>query len=242
MFSNKIISSFNEMECSLYKYVITNAEKVTYMRIRELADETHVSTSSILRFCRKLDCEGFSEFKVKLKLYIAKNQPEELKSTQHALSEFVERTLKGSFESYIEETASFISKAESVIFLGIGSSGIMAEYGSRYLSSLGKFSLYIKDPFFPIHSKYSNDSVTIALSVSGETMEIIDLIKKLKEEGSTIVSITNHKDCTIARISDLNISYYVTEEYRSKSNITTQIPVVYLLETIAKEIYKQANS
>ncbi|MCU6599393.1 MurR/RpiR family transcriptional regulator [Peribacillus frigoritolerans] len=238
MFTREAIASFNELECSLYGYITKNAEKVSYMRIRELADETHVSTSTILRFCRKVDCAGYSEFKVKLKMYISEKQHVKLKSTQHSLSEFVERTLKGSFESYIQETARLIGKAESVIFLGIGSSGIMAEYGSRYVSSLGKSSLYIKDPFFPIHSKYSSNSVTIALSVSGETIEIIELIKCLKEEGSTIVSITNNKASTIARISDLNISYFVTEEYSGKSNITTQIPVVYLLEAIAKEIYK----
>lgn len=115
---------------------------------KELADETHVSTSTILRFCRKVDCAGYSEFKVKLKMYISEEKHVKFKSTQHSLSEFVERTLKGSFESYIQETARYIAKAESVIFLGIGSSGIMAEYGSRYVSSLGKSSLYIKDPFF----------------------------------------------------------------------------------------------
>ncbi|MCM3160687.1 hypothetical protein [Metabacillus litoralis] len=40
------------------------------MRIRNLADETHVSTSTIMRFCKKLNCEGFSELKVKQKLVI----------------------------------------------------------------------------------------------------------------------------------------------------------------------------
>lgn len=148
MFTREAIASFNELECSLYGYITKNAQKVAYMRIRELADETHVSTSTILRFCRKVDCSGYSEFKVKLKLFMNEKQPIKLKSTQHSLSEFVERTLKGSFESYIQETAQLIAKAESVIFLGIGSSGIMAEYGSRYVSSLGKSSIYIKDPFF----------------------------------------------------------------------------------------------
>ena len=50
MFTREAIASFNELECSLYGYISKNAEKVAYMRIRELADETHVSTSTILRF------------------------------------------------------------------------------------------------------------------------------------------------------------------------------------------------
>lgn len=67
MFSYKIIQSLNSLELSLYEYIMTNSKKVIYMRIRELADEAHVSTTTILRFCKKLNCEGFSEFKVKFK-------------------------------------------------------------------------------------------------------------------------------------------------------------------------------
>ncbi|MDN8817602.1 RpiR family transcriptional regulator, partial [Staphylococcus aureus] len=74
MFTHEIIASFNELETSLYNYICQNGEKVVYMRIRELADETHVSTASILRFCKKLNCEGFSEFKVKLKMQLEKDK------------------------------------------------------------------------------------------------------------------------------------------------------------------------
>lgn len=73
MFSYEIIQSLNSLELSLYEYIMTNSKKVIYMRIRELADEAHVSTTTILRFCKKLNCEGFSEFKVKFKMYIEEN-------------------------------------------------------------------------------------------------------------------------------------------------------------------------
>ena len=67
MFSYNRIQSLNELELSLYNYIMKNSEKVIYMRIREVANEAHVSTTTILRFCKKLDCEGFSEFKIKFK-------------------------------------------------------------------------------------------------------------------------------------------------------------------------------
>ena len=70
MFSNEIIKNLNDLELMLYRYIMKNIEKVVYMRIRELADEAHVSTTTILRFCKKLNCNGYSEFKVKLKIMI----------------------------------------------------------------------------------------------------------------------------------------------------------------------------
>lgn len=238
MFTHEIIASFNELETSLYNYICQNGEKVAYMRIRELADETHVSTATILRFCRKINCEGFSEFKVKLKMHLEENKKTVLKGSQHAVMEFFERTLKGDMEEKIGKAASLVTKADNVIFIGIGSSGILAEYGARYFSSLGKFSMYIKDPYFPIHANFRHNSATIALSVSGENNFTVTHLNQLKQEGSRIISITNNKHSTIAKISEVNIPYYVTEEWFENANITTQIPVLYILESMAREIYK----
>ncbi len=136
----------------------------------------------------------------------------------------------------MDNAAKTISTAGSVIFIGLGSSGILAEYGARYFSSLGKFSLYIKDPHFPIHTKFRDNSVTIVLSVSGENPFTVTQVNQLKQEGSKIISITNNKLSTIAKISDINLSYYVTEEWFQDANITTQVPVVYILESLARKI------
>ena len=87
MFSYEVIQSLNNLELSLYEYIMKNNKKVIYMRIRELADEAHVSTTTILRFCKKLNCEGFSEFKVKFKMYIEENN---IKKVITQMPEFIE--------------------------------------------------------------------------------------------------------------------------------------------------------
>ncbi|MGP4040102.1 MurR/RpiR family transcriptional regulator [Gracilibacillus sp. D59] len=236
MFTHEMIASFNELELALYNYISKNSEKVAYMRIRELAEETHVSTATILRFCRKVNCDGFSEFKVKLKIDLEENKRTVIKNPQHSITEFFERTLTGDLEGNMNDAAKLIAEAESVIFTGIGSSGILAEYGARYFSSMGKFSVYIKDPHYPIHAKFRYNSVTIVLSVSGENPFTVTQVNQLKQEGSKIISITNNKLSTIAKISDINLAYYVTEEWFQDSNVTTQVPVVYILESIARKI------
>ena len=63
MFRYEVIQSLNNLELSLYEYIMKNSKKVIYMRIRELAEEAHVSTTTILRFCKKLNCEVFKNFK-----------------------------------------------------------------------------------------------------------------------------------------------------------------------------------
>ncbi|MGM9933299.1 MurR/RpiR family transcriptional regulator [Pradoshia sp.] len=238
MFSSEVIRSFNELETAIYQYICQNGEKVVYMRIRELADETHVSTATIQRFCKKINCDGFSEFKIKLKMYLTEEKKLPIKNAEHSFVEFYERTLKGDLDQKVKEAAVVIGKAENVIFLGIGSSGILAEYGARYFSSIGKFSVHIKDPLFPVNSSLMQDSVTIVLSVSGENHFTVTHLNQFKQKGSKIISITNHNNSTVAKISDLNIPYFVTEEFCEGSNITTQVPVVYILESMGRKIHQ----
>ena len=60
IFSHAAIASLNNLEMMVYHYVIKNRDKVMYMTIRELAEAAGVSTTTVLRFCRKLQCEGYS--------------------------------------------------------------------------------------------------------------------------------------------------------------------------------------
>ena len=55
MFRYEVIQSLNNLELSLYEYIMKNSKKVIYMRIRELAEEAHVSTTTILRFCKNVN-------------------------------------------------------------------------------------------------------------------------------------------------------------------------------------------
>ena len=61
------IQKYNETDICIYKYIVSNIDKVQYMTIRELAKAIHISTSTILRFCNKNNFEGYSDFKEALK-------------------------------------------------------------------------------------------------------------------------------------------------------------------------------
>ncbi len=67
MFSYEEIQKYNETDICIYKYIVSNIDKIPYMTIRELAKEIQVSTSTILRFCIKNNFDGYSEFKNALK-------------------------------------------------------------------------------------------------------------------------------------------------------------------------------
>lgn len=81
---------------------------------------------------------------MKLKMYAEANKKTILKSPHHSVAEFFERTVSGGMEEKLKEAAALAADAESVIFIGVGSSGILAEYGARYFSCLGNFQCILK--------------------------------------------------------------------------------------------------
>lgn len=129
-----------------------------------------------------------------------------------------------------------VREAKQVIFIGLGTSGILGKYGARFFSNLKKFSQYIEDPYFPIMEGMS-EAVVIALSVSGETEQIVQMAGEFKKNGCKIISITNKGTSTLSKLSDYNLSYYVTDlDMGNHINITTQIPVIYLIEAIGRRL------
>jgi DNA-binding MurR/RpiR family transcriptional regulator len=161
MFNYEIIQSLNDLELLLYRYIMKNIEKVIYMRIRELADEAHVSTTTILRFCKKVNCEGYSEFKVKLKMYVEKHENNKVNNDTSIIIDFFKKLDNSELNNKLDVLSELIKKASTVIFIGTGTSGVLCKYAARYFSSIGKFAMYIDDPFFPRNYKVYEDSCLI---------------------------------------------------------------------------------
>lgn len=236
LFTYENIQKLNELEISIYKFILSNKDKIQYMTIRELAAAVHTSTASIIRFCGKLGCLGYSEFREKLKQLnqtMIKEPGDDLNEILH----YFERTNTSAFETELEKAANMIRKAQKVIFVGIGLSGTFGKYAARYFSNMGKFSLSLEDPYYPVLNDMTEQTIVIALSVSGETELLIDLLNRFKKHKCKLLSITSDSSSTIAKMSDWNIAYNMSQRVREPFyNITTQVPVIFLIEALARRL------
>jgi len=237
MFTVEEIQSLNELELSVYEYVIQHKSTVSYMRIRELAAEAHVSTTTVLRFCRKMNCDGYAEFKLRMKEYAGQGQTEALPEDISEIRTFLERIETKHFQQRLEEASAMIARSDRIVFVGMGNSGHIGQYGARYFTNMGKFSLFISDPFYPINMMEAMSTTAIVLSVSGESEQLVKIVNGLKKANCSIISITNTEQCTVARLADLNLSYYITM-HRGEAHIdyTSQVPAVSLVEILGKKV------
>lgn len=116
MFSHAAVASLNNLEMMVYHYVIKNRDKVMYMTIRELAEAAGVSTTTVLRFCRKLQCEGYSEFRVRFKLYLEQNEPQQANIGASEIMSFLKASIMTSSMNY-SSRPSILFSPPNVLFL-----------------------------------------------------------------------------------------------------------------------------
>ncbi|MFP7262356.1 MurR/RpiR family transcriptional regulator [Citrobacter portucalensis] len=240
MFSHAAIASLNNLEMLVYNYVIKNRDKVMYMTIRELADAVGVSTTTVLRFCRKLKCEGYSEFRVRFKLYLEQNEPQQANFGASEIISFFKGVNNDEFDNLLDQAVDIILSSERIIFVGAGTSGALAKYGARFFSNVGKFSNHIDDPYFPVTNDMARNALAIVLSVSGETEEILRFASQFSLHNCKVLSVTSHEHSRLSKLADFNLSWHVPQtRIAGVYDITTQIPVIYILESLGRKLAKR---
>nr|WP_246176990.1 MurR/RpiR family transcriptional regulator [Lactococcus hircilactis] len=237
MFQPEEVSKLNTLESLVFDFIIKSPEKIQEMTIRDLASQVHVSTSTIVRLCTKLGFEGWADLKFYIKGQFREKTPEE----QHydnmlEFDMFLRRMNTQQYQNKLNQAAKMIAKADYTVFLGLGTSGSLSDYATKYFVNTGIRSFVISDPFQAIQVKGLGEVVAVILSVSGETDQVVNKELEFKAEGAKIISITNNEDTTVAKLADLQISYNLVMEWSKQyplGNLTTQLPVLAILEILS---------
>ncbi|MCL2114527.1 MAG: MurR/RpiR family transcriptional regulator [Streptococcaceae bacterium] len=233
------IQSLNDLEYSIFEYILKNETVASTMSIREIADIVHVSTATVMRMTKKLGFSGWKEF-----CYHLKNSVKELKvSTQYhenirQFELFLRNLSESEYIHKLSEAVTLVSKAKRIIFIGVGTSGALAEYGARYFSNSGLESYAITDLHQSLKAKIGKGSLVIVLSVSGETTLLVKSIIELKVKDVKIIVVTNHENSTLSKFSNITLSYEFKEifsEYDDIENLTSSLPVIALIEILVSK-------
>ena len=106
------------------------------------------------------------------------------------------------------------SSTNRVIATGMGKSGLIARKVAATLTSTGTPSVFLH-PADALHGDMGNiqkGEVVLAFSNSGETREIIVLLKYIRLLGAKLVSITGKNPSTLHNEADVGISYILEKE------------------------------
>ncbi len=117
-------------------------------------------------------------------------------------------------EEYLHAIELLLECRGKVVLTGMGKPGIIARKISATMSSTGTPSLWLH-PAEAAHGdlgRVTKEDVVIALSNSGETDEIKNLLPIIKRIGSHLIAITGNVKSTLAQYSDAVISTKIKKE------------------------------
>ncbi|MBF8249935.1 MAG: glucosamine/fructose-6-phosphate aminotransferase, isomerizing [Candidatus Levybacteria bacterium] len=117
------------------------------------------------------------------------------------------RNIAENYSSQVEKLAKDIQKAKGTFFIGAGTASYAALAGTYIFSKIAKkhVNTSVASEFNYLEDFLTKDSLIIALSQSGETIDVVEPLNRAKEKGCKIFAITNTLGSTIYRMADYNM-------------------------------------
>lgn len=229
----EVIEKLNEKEIRIYNYILANSIEFPFMTIREVANINNVSTTVVLNFVKKMGYSSFKEFKL---AYCLKERKQREAKRVYDDKQIVGTLIQLDNDYYqdkILEAKEMIGNHNNLVFVGIGNSGVIASYGARVFSSIGKYANVINDPFLRVRTAME-DTVVVVLSISGKTKELLLMVEACKRNGANIISITTNNKSPLALISDICIPYFLKVDIDDQIDLTSQIIALAIIERLAR--------
>ncbi|MEI6533344.1 MAG: glutamine--fructose-6-phosphate transaminase (isomerizing) [Candidatus Roizmanbacteria bacterium] len=142
----------------------------------------------------------------------------------------------------IEELAEVIKKAYGTYFIGCGTAFYAGLAGTYLFSKIAKrhVNVAVGSEFPYLIDFIKEKSLVIALSQSGETIDIISSLKKVKEKNTKIMAITNVLGSTLYRMSDYKLLLNAGPEkcVLATKSFTAKIALLYLISHAIDQTYE----
>lgn len=255
------MDSFFDTEKKIGDYIVRNPKKVVDMTVGELAKECGVSEASVSRFCKRIELKGFHHLKISLarELVDAKDDGE---ISGHISVDDMEGSLRGILSNKMEELRQtvamidreelkkilgVINNADTVLMAAVGNTIPVALDGAYKLNQIGIRAM--STPIWETELGYSynltDKDVVVAISNSGESTGVIQILEAAKSRGAVAISITNNARSSVAELSTYHITTATREKLFldgycfSRVSATMVIEIIYLLlASMRKESYE----
>ena len=121
------------------------------------------------------------------------------------------KTIDDSFDNVVDLIVNCSGK---IIVIGIGKSGHVGNKMAATFASLGTpaFFIHAGDAVHGDLGMIGNEDVCILVSYSGNSAELVEILKSIKRIGAKTISITGKPESTLAKRTDLHIDIGVRAE------------------------------
>ncbi len=187
--------------------VLADIEASLRLSIKELAVQAQTSEPTVLRFARRMGCEGFADFKLRLsqdyaisRMFVVDEHEGSLTSgsvVANQVYEAVAQSLAQAFQQRdpvaLEQAARAIGQARRVFCMGVGgsSANIALEAENRFFRYDVAASAIV-DPYRQriAAGLCEADDVVLIFSITGRPRSLIDSAETAAARGATVIAVT----------------------------------------------------
>ncbi len=243
--ANCHVRELNANERKIFEYVVRNVGRVKEMQIRTLAAECFVSTTTIMRFAKKLGFSGYREFSDSLRIasYAAKQSelPSVLKRQTYGeeyLKNIIE-SVRVIAQSRIETFKTALARNPRICCYGSGLDEEVARYAYRLFTGLGYRASCPISGFErqAIVERLEDGDILFLFSLNGEAPDVLELVERVRLQcDPLVVSVTHSANNTLQSLS--NIDLYVFAEKITVRNVdlSSRASMFSIVELIAHSL------
>lgn len=210
---NILRNSLTEAERKVGDYFLKNP-KAVYLSITEVAQDSSLGYGSIIRFCRKIGCAGFQDFKVLLAQELSTFQESSKGKDSDLIYDYGEKlksdllnTIQLLDRNVLQKIARLLCQTRFVLTSGIAGSAALAHGFNYRLSRVGICSAVDCEGYtMAIRAAVLEPGdIFFAISFSGSTKDLLGAVEIAKERGAKIIALTNFIQSPLVDLADYSL-------------------------------------
>ncbi|SDZ15588.1 MurR/RpiR family transcriptional regulator [Tindallia californiensis] len=213
---------FTESQKILGKYILDNYREAAFLSAQELGDTLGFSDATVIRFSKVLGFNGYTEFKDSIRENIKRQLSPDtkllksMKNFKHkddAITNICKADLK-NLEEYLlniksermDQAVDQIYKAETIYFLGLGTSVIVIDFLAYHMRRMGFRVNVIHHGglmLFDHLTSISEKDLLIVATFPRYSKDSMNAVLYAKKKGATVVVITDSELSEVANKGDI---------------------------------------
>lgn len=241
--------SLTNTEKRIAKFILEHGEDVLKMTAEELAGNSDAAKSAVVRCCKSLGFEGYSELKLSLAAELAKNKEFGFVPHIHRddnVSNILDKIFSANIKTIhdtaeridrktVEKVIELLKSANIIYIYGVGTSIAIAQDFQYRLMQIGYNAVCYTDvPTMKISAmNIKEGDVAIGISHSGRTKATVDALRDAKKSGAKTVCITSYPESVITKESDYSIEIFSEEIQYPMEAISARIAQLSVIDALA---------
>ena len=244
------LPSLPKAERKAADYILAEPEKAVYYNVAELAKQCDVSQAAIVRFCRHIGTEGYSDFKIRLSRDVFRSSPirylpnqdlEPEKEPAAVVKDVIDSIQRSMawLESLsdihlLSRAADMIGSARMNYIFGIGASSLVAQDMYQKLIRIGIPCSAPLDTDLQITAacNLKKDDTALVVSYSGETPAMLTVGEWVRKKGAMLITLTRETDNSLRTNADLALLVPSTEQILRPGAMVSRISQLAVIDML----------